>query len=192
MSEREDPHPDRTGEEQAVTDLLARARTGDGAAWAELVRRYTPVVQARMRPYRLQEADRHDVAQTAWLRLAENLDRLHTPGHLGGWLATVVARESLRVAQRESRATAGGELLLERLPDRAPGPAERAVAADVATRLWAAVAQLPPTRRALVHALFADGTRPYADIARELGMPIGAIGPTRGRALRALRASLPE
>ncbi len=41
-----------------------------------------------------------------------------------------------------------------------------------------------------MHALFYRSERDYLSLADELGMPVGSIGPTRGRVLRALRGSL--
>jgi RNA polymerase sigma factor (sigma-70 family) len=177
-------------DQSEVADLIHAAADGDRVAWAELIRRYTPLVVARMRPYRLQEADRLDVAQTTWLRLAENLARLHTPGHLGGWLATVVARECQQICRVNGRASATGDLMTSMVADPAVGPEQSAVEADIARRLWGAVAELSAARAALVRALFADATRSYAEISRDTGIPIGGIGPTRGRALRELRALL--
>jgi len=54
----------------------------------------------------------------------------------------------------------------------------------------AAVAALPGRRQRLVHALFYRPDRDYVSLADELGMPVGSIGPTRGRVLRALRGAL--
>jgi DNA-directed RNA polymerase specialized sigma24 family protein len=70
-------------------DLLRRAAAGHADAWAAIVARYTPVLRGRVRRYRLQDADAHDVIQVTWLRLAQHLDRIHTPEHLAGWLAAV-------------------------------------------------------------------------------------------------------
>lgn len=185
-----DPDTDTSPDTVPTTEILRAAATGDSAAWAELIRRYTPVVQARMRPYRLQEADRHDVAQTAWMRLAENITGLHTPEHLGGWLATVVARESLRVRQTATRAVLAGDLLAETTAHPGPGPEQLVTDAEVARTLWTAVDALPPARRDLLRALFVDGDRSYADISAATGTPVGGIGPTRGRAIRQLRPLL--
>lgn len=182
-----------TDQDDITTDRLLRgAAAGDATAWAELVRRYRPVVRARMRPYDLQEADRLDVEQTAWMRLAEHIGRLHTPAHLGGWLATVVERESLRVRRGSGRAILGDEHLDVLPTTPGSGPEERAVAGDVARRLWRAVDELPPARRALVRTLFAERVPSYAEISRRTGTPVGAIGPTRGRAMRELRARLAD
>lgn len=170
-------------------DLLRRARTGDQGAWNALVRRYTPLLRARIAGWRLQEADAFDVAQTTWMRLAENIHRIHTPAHLGGWLATVVSREAQRVARGRARAVPVADAVLL-TPDPAPGPEQRAVDGDVQRVLRGAVAELPPRRRELLLALFADDRSPYADIARRLGVPIGTIGPTRARMLGDLRRAL--
>ncbi|MGN6613012.1 MAG: sigma-70 family RNA polymerase sigma factor, partial [Angustibacter sp.] len=53
-------------------------------------------------------------------------------------------------------------------------------------------ARLPERCQALLRVIaFAD--RPdYASVAESLGMPIGSIGPTRGRCLHRLRAALTE
>src|SRR4051794_8089569 len=90
-------------EPESTAELLRRTAGGDQAGWAELVHRYTPLLYARMRPYRLQQADQLDVVQTVWLRLAQHIHRIHTPEHLGGWLATVIARECQSLLRRARR-----------------------------------------------------------------------------------------
>jgi len=58
------------------------------------------------------------------------------------------------------------------------------------SRLWQHVAGLPERCRALLRVIaFAD--RPdYSSVAEALGMPVGSIGPTRGRCLAKLRQLL--
>ena len=64
------------------------------------------------------------------------------------------------------------------------------VAAEERSVLWEHVAGLSDRCRYLLRVIaFAD--RPdYAAIATALGMPVGSIGPTRGRCLATLRAAL--
>jgi RNA polymerase sigma factor (sigma-70 family) len=172
-----------------VTDLLARAARGDQPAWTALTRRFAPLLWSRVRQYRLQDADGFDVVQTTWMYLAENLHRIHSPAHLAGWLSTVASRECLRALKRNSRAVLS-EDVMDGVADRDTGPEGRAVASAVETALRTAVAELPPHRRALIAALFADDRKPYAEVARELGVPIGSLGPTRARTLAELRRVL--
>ncbi|MGH3922686.1 MAG: RNA polymerase sigma factor, partial [Pseudonocardiaceae bacterium] len=84
-SVRDDDAPNAPG---SVDDLLSRARGGEPGAWEEIVRRYSNVVFATVRSFRLQDADALDAVQMTWLRLAENAHRVQVPDRLAGWLAT--------------------------------------------------------------------------------------------------------
>ena len=46
---------------------------------------------------------------------------------------------------------------------------------------------LPPDAQQLISLLIADPPVPYAEISARLGIPVGSIGPYRGRCLRKLR-----
>jgi DNA-directed RNA polymerase specialized sigma24 family protein len=81
-------------------DLLRRIGAGDELAWHEVVRRYGKLVSATVRSFRLQEADARDAVQMTWLRLAENADRVQSPGRLGGWLVTTARRECLHILRQ--------------------------------------------------------------------------------------------
>lgn len=181
------PPPTRTTGDP--TELLRRVAAGRPGAWAELIDRYTSLVRARTCAYHLQEADALDVAQTTWLRLAENIGRIHTPEHLAGWLSAVAAHECQRVARHRSR-TVVAEVASLPAPEWEQAPEQAAVDGDVRRAVAVAISRLPPTRRALLAALFADDRKPYAQIAVELGLPVGSLGPTRARVLNTLRRTL--
>jgi DNA-directed RNA polymerase specialized sigma24 family protein len=53
-----------------------------------------------------------------------------------------------------------------------------------------AVAQLPPRCRELLGVLASDDCLDYRSVSCLLRVPIGSIGPTRGRCLQKLRAIL--
>ena len=55
-----------------------------------------------------------------------------------------------------------------------------------------AAERLSPKSRQLLGLLMGDDDLPYKDIAEQLNMPIGSIGPTRGRCLEELRRILAE
>jgi RNA polymerase sigma factor (sigma-70 family) len=171
-------------------DLVRRAAAGHADAWAAIVAGYTPMLRGRVRRYRLQDADAHDVIQVTWLRLAQNLDRIHTPGHLAGWLAAVASHECLRVLHEATRTVVTAEAGYA-ATDPDTGPEQLAVdaltRAEVRATVDRAVATLAPRRRTLVLALFADDGRSYARISQDIGIPVGSIGPTRARVLAQLR-----
>src|SRR6476646_6118152 len=157
----------------AVADLLPRVSDGDPTAWAEIVRRYGTLVTATVRSFRLQNADALDAVQMTWLRLGENAHRIQSPERLPGWLATTARRECLPILRQAKRTS---------------GPID----ADTARTLWNLVEELSPRQRTLLRALFTDHPCPYTEVARTTGIPPGAIGPTRARALAKLRCCLEQ
>lgn len=182
----------RRGSRRSPEWLAARVRLaakGDGPAWNEIVDEFEEMLRAVARAYRLRHADEADVVQSTWLRLAENLDRLREPAHVGAWLATTARRESLRVLRAATRELPDGqppEMADEHVPsvDRALIESERNAA------LRSALRRLPTRDQALLLMLVADSAPSYEEIGAALGMPIGSIGPTRGRALARLRGQL--
>lgn len=172
----------------AVVDLVERARDGDQTAWDQIVQRYAPLVWSLCQRYHLARADADDVGACVWLRLVEKLDTIREPAALPGWLATTTRRECLRLLQAKNR-----ELPTEdhqRLVDDANPAADAWLLEQerlIALRL--AYADLSERCRQLLKLLFADPVTPYDEISAVLGMPVGAIGPTRQRCLGKLRAS---
>jgi RNA polymerase sigma factor (sigma-70 family) len=164
--------------------LLYRAGRGDERAWDEIVQRYRGLVGAVVRSYRLQDADAHDAEQRTWLRLVERRHTVRDPERLGGWLATTASRECLRLL-REERAITTDEL--DAVPDPDQGVEDQVVDADTVSRLWSIVAALPPRGRTIMMELFADDPRPYAEVARATGIPIGSLGPSRARLIDRVR-----
>jgi RNA polymerase sigma factor (sigma-70 family) len=53
-----------------------------------------------------------------------------------------------------------------------------------------ALGALPPRQRTLLRLLHAEDAPSYEAIGSTLGMPVGSIGPTRGRALERIRQEL--
>ena len=178
---RDDPH---------VVALVTRASGGDQGAWHELVDRYAPLVYTICTRYRLSNPDIEDVGQNVWLLLVEQLGKLREPAALPGWLATTTARECLRVVTAASKAERLGTGLADSVifVDGAVIDEELLVAERNAA-LRAAFAELPPRCQQLLSMLLSDPPHSYADIHRELGIPVGSIGPQRARCLERMRRS---
>ncbi|ROT27109.1 sigma-70 family RNA polymerase sigma factor [Micromonospora sp. HM5-17] len=176
--------------------LVSAASRGDEHAWAELVRRHTPLVLAVIRAHRLDRADAADVNQTVWLRLVEHLGRVREPAALAAWLITTTRRECYRLlrAGRRTRPfdphdeTVEAHRALFRSADVA-APDEDLLRTERRQALRAGFAQLPTRCRELLALLVADPPLRYREIAERLGMPIGSIGPSQARCLRKLRES---
>jgi RNA polymerase sigma factor (sigma-70 family) len=186
-------HPQGAAVDPSVDDdlvrIVAQARTGENAAWETLVQRFEGLVAAIARRCRLNDADVAEVCQTTWLRLVENLDRIEQPERLGAWLATTCRRESLRVAGRGAVVIPSDAVYL--LEDMAAESLDAALLKEEEVRaVRRAAAQLSPRCQRLLGLLVGDDDLPYRDIADQLHMPVGSIGPTRGRCLEHLRRIL--
>lgn len=171
--------------------LVTRAAAGDRQAWNALVDAYAGLVWATVRRHRMSENDARDVCQTVWLRLVEHIDRLNQPARVGTWLATTTKRECLRVqAQTRRVLPLGDHEVLESVEDETGAVDSDLLRQETAEEVQAALAQLPLHWQQLLRRLMADPSRSYHDVAAELNIPVGSIGPTRGRSLRKLREVL--
>jgi len=172
-----------------LDDLMRAAAGGDQAAWNELVERFQGLVWATARSFRLSRADAADVAQTTWLRLVENIDRIREPERLGAWLATTARRESLRHLRLHGRELLSDET--DVFESTADDPLEVALLTEERdATLWRAFARLSERCQTLLRLLVSDDEPSYEAIGAALDMPIGAIGPTRMRCLEKLQSFL--
>lgn len=173
-----------------VARLVRRAAEGDRWAWERLVDQYSRLIWAMTRDFRLVESDANDVAQATWLRLLEHIDRLENPACIASWLAITARRECLRILAARKRF-----VLVQDHADlgdvaHEPEVDERLLANERAQAVREAVSRLPGHWQRLVELLIADPPASYAEISDQLGLPVGSIGPTRGRCLDRLRVLL--
>lgn len=174
--------------EPSSGELVRRAAQQDAAAWGQLVERHTGLIWSIARQYRLREADAADVVQTTWLRLLEHLDRLHDQERVAAWLATTARRECLRLVTTSRRLvpTDSEAAVFDDLA-AADTSLDRLIALEDAREVRLALRELPDRWRALMELLMAEPAPSYQAVAALLDVPVGSIGPTRGRCLRKLR-----
>jgi RNA polymerase sigma factor (sigma-70 family) len=172
-----------------VAVLLLRANEGDQQAWNAIVDRFTNLLWSVARGHRLGTADAADVVQTTWLRLVEHLDDIREPDRLTAWLITTARRESLRVIGLARREDVGGaDDLAANMPDERDNPVDTGLLLDERdTLLWACFGQLNERCQQVLRALMASPPPSYAEVSSALELPVGSIGPTRGRCLDRLR-----
>ena len=171
--------------------VVERARAGADGAWETLIELFGGLVAAIARRCRLNDADVAEVCQTTWLRLVENLDRIEQPERIGAWLATTSRRESLRIATRHTAVSATDVVYL--MADEEADPLDAALLREEQARMVRIAAErLSPRCQRLLGVLMSDDDLPYKRIAELSSMPIGSIGPTRGRCLEHLRQIMAE
>lgn len=177
-------------DDPTVVSLVTRAAAGEQEAWNGIVERYAPLVWSICVRHRLRETDVEDVGQTVWLRLVEQLGNLREPAALPGWIATTTHRECLRVLRAARKPDHAGATPDELDTVAAPEAIEQEViAAERDAALRAAFAELPLRCRQLLSILISDSPPPYSEISTILQVPVGSIGPERGRCLERLRRS---
>ena len=173
----------------SVAEVVQCAAAGDAAAWDRLMDQYGRLVWSITRGFKLVDSDASDVVQTTWMRLVEHIDRLEHPERVGAWLATTARNECLRnIATRKRIVLVGEEYGLELIAGHEQPVDEALLAAERARTVREALKGLPNHWQRLMELLMAEQS--YAVIADRLSLPVGSIGPTRGRCLDRLRVLL--
>ena len=162
---------------------------GEPGAWEVLVRRYGRLVRAIAARAGLEGDDAADLFQTVFVIVWRNLELLDRPAAVAGWIGTIARREAWRTKRRLGRDR--GEVLAE---DSAKGGPDAEAKIDQAQRVFLlarGLDALDERCRRLLDALFwRDPPPSYEELAQEIGVPIGSLGPTRRRCLEKLRSAL--
>jgi RNA polymerase sigma factor (sigma-70 family) len=179
------------GREHDDEALVEAARNGDQAAWDALVASHGNRVWAVARAHRLGSADAEDVFQVTFLRLVTHIDTIREPGRVGAWLATTARHECLRVLRRSGRAVpSDDDRVLDSADPLLPPLETSLLEGERQAALHVALGRLSERCQRLLRVLMADPEPSYEEVGRALEMPIGSIGPTRGRCLKRLRLEL--
>ena len=181
--------------------LLLACRRGDSAAWAALIARYQKLIYTIPRRAGLDDDQCADVFQQTFQALFEHLERIDQPERVRAWLVTTARRTTERLRQRNARwqalpesvASGSDETPVQEWLDPAPLPDEVLTQLEEQHLVRTGVAALEERCRRLLTLLFYDPQQlPYAEIAAQIGIPTGSIGPTRNRCLQKLRTLLQE
>src|ERR687894_1601745 len=84
-------------------DRLSRARAGDGAAFAELVRRHQAMVFSMALRIIGNRALAEELAQDVFLQLHRSLSTLESGAHVVHWLRRVVSHRAIDSARQRAR-----------------------------------------------------------------------------------------
>lgn len=170
--------------------LFRAYRSGNESCMGDLVALLTPILWHTARAQRIDRESAEDVVQSSWLALVRGADRISDPQAVLQWLIVTTKREAWRVAKRADRVE------VRELDDvDAPAPPDdrpevSVLRNDDDRRLWQHIGRLSERCQALLRVIAYADRPDYADIAKALGMPVGSIGPTRGRCLAKLRLQL--
>ena len=152
--------------------VAGRAADGDTAAFAVLVRRYTPMMRAYARRILPGTADVDDVVQEAFVTAWGQLPSLEDPGRVKSWLMRITSRKAIdRI--RATYVHADLDDVEPPAPERSLPQRQAEARAGVAA-LSEALQQLPAAQRGC-WVLREIGEYSYEEIAEELGIPVSTV-----------------
>jgi RNA polymerase sigma factor (sigma-70 family) len=175
------------------TRLVRECLAGSQEAWSLLIEKYKALIYSIPVKYGLPPHEAADVFQATCLELLARLSELREPRALPKWLIQVAhhqccswKRQTQRLISRDSH------------PDL-PEPETPALAETLVQQTYQeemlreAMAALAPKCRRLIELLFFETpSRPYTEVARELGFAVGTIGSARQKCITQLRRKLDE
>jgi len=164
--------------------LVARCRTGDESAWAELVNRFSRYVFAiATQGFGLRADDAEDVFQEVFARTYQHLDRLRDDEAIRPWIAQLTRRLSIDKIRAGSREQLSDEEI------EPPGFDEAFDRLDEALSVREALAQLSESCQEILDRFFARDES-YQTIGETLEIPSGTIASRISRCLAKLREIL--
>jgi RNA polymerase sigma factor (sigma-70 family) len=184
--------PDRSDRTARIADLLDAAKGGSEDALGQITAELSPMLWQVARAAGLGADDAEDVVQTAWERLLSHLADIRVPQALIGWLVVTTKHEAWRIRSSGRRQRPADQEWLTALPDRAAGTEEQILLDEQQRALWRAVGRLSAQCQELLRIVAFIPRPDYQSVSAALGMPVGSIGPTRGRCLEKIRVLLAD
>jgi RNA polymerase sigma factor (sigma-70 family) len=177
-------------EEPTDTQLIAACKRGDQRAWKTLVHKYERLVYSIARTMGLPEPDAADVTQSVFVELIHGLEFITNEEVIGAWLSTVTRRKVWKTFEqnrRERDSIATAAILAAPITDEY----SEYMRADDIDWVHQGLEQLSSRCRELLIALyFTRDPLSYQELSEALGVPLGSLGPTRGRCLEQLQTIL--
>jgi RNA polymerase sigma-70 factor (ECF subfamily) len=180
-------HRSRADDEAVDTALVTRLRTGDSAAFRQLVQRHVTLVTSIARRMLRDDAEAEDIAQEAMIRLWRSAANLELgPGGLRPWLRRVASNLCI------DRVRSGQRLVVtDEVPEVAEDPTQERSLEDreLAARVDLAMKSLPERQR-LALTLFHHEGMSQIEVGEAMGISDEAVESLLARARRALKANL--
>lgn len=194
-SEADGPPPDPP---DAV--LVERVRTGDVAAYEELVRRNRSRIYGLIYNMTSHREDTEDLVQSVFIKAYRSLDRFRGQSAFSTWLYRIALNETLNFLPKRKRRTALSLNDLDQAVERDPdyvalvareSPVRDVQRSELQKKLNAALQTLSEAHRTVVVLHDIEGL-PHDEIARITGVPEGTVRSRLFHARQQLQAELSE
>jgi len=175
---------------QTDEQLIQRCLEGSEEAWSSLIDRYKNLIYSI--PIKLgMHQDAGDIFQAVCVSLLANLAQVRERRALPKWLMQTSYHESLRHQRAANHQVELDSPNSETPADTRPLAEDIVIESEDEQTLRDAISEMPARCEQLIRMLFFETpSRPYEEVARELGLATGSIGFIRGRCLHRLRKHL--
>jgi RNA polymerase sigma factor (sigma-70 family) len=175
------------------TELIARARAGDTAAWGDLYREYAPAIFRFCRRAMPTREDAEDATMEIFMKLRDKLSQYDQTRSFTAWLYKVAANHCWDMLRRRKLRQGKETEDVDDLPLEAPEPnqLEKLIEERTSEEVRKALDKLGVrARMALVMRYYSDMS--YDEIADALGVRRAFVGVVLLRARHELRQALGE
>lgn len=173
------------------TEMIARARLGDSAAFEDLVHAYLPRVIAVAQGFVGRGGDAEDVAQEVFFKVHKKLGTFREEASFYTWLYRVTVNTATDFLKRKNHRALTQVEEIDNLPvaDESDTPLVALARADLAREMREAIMEVPlPFRTALILREIEQMT--YEEIAQTMKCSIGTVESRIFRARARLKAIL--
>lgn len=185
--------PMNTSTASTDSELFARIRDGDSAAFGEFYDRHAGLLHGVAFKILQNPTESEEVLQDAFLTLWERAPLWEMgSGPVLGWAVTIVRNRAIdRLRSRQRRADLNEAVARETgdFQESAPDAAAASVAGETAVAVRLALSRLPADQREAIELAFFGGLT-QQEIATRLDLPLGTIKARIRRGMLALRDPL--
>ena len=164
--------------------LVSECLKGNEEAWSALIDKYKRLIYSIPVKYGFSPDEATDIFQAVCLELLSELSKLRKPEALPKWIIQITAHKCFH-RKREKQRTDVTDPNDPSFEQSTPAQAERILReAEDGQKLRQVLAALPDRCQELIRMLFfEEPARPYAEVARALGIATGSVGFIRQRCL---------
>lgn len=160
--------------ELETSELVLRAQGGDRSAFGELVRRYSPSVQAVALEKLRDLGEAQELTHEAFVRALTKLHQLREPAAFVGWVRQIALRLALNRLTRRRRAAQVEDEVLTNTSAATPTPLDALLRAETRASVRAGLAHLNAMDRATLVAFYVQG-QSIREMADAFATPEGTI-----------------
>ncbi|MGR3363263.1 MAG: sigma-70 family RNA polymerase sigma factor [Maritimibacter harenae] len=173
---------------EEIDGWIARCALGDRGAFQSLYDHTSAKLFGVTLRVLKDRSEAEDALQDIYVKVWRNAKRYSSGGASPmTWLITIARNHA--IDRLRARRDTEGDDAIAAMPDRAPGPEARAVAASEARRVEECFDTLEPDRAQAVRRAYLDGET-YADLARHFEVPLNTMRTWLRRSLIKLKECL--